>query len=119
MDSYCNCNCLSELTGGNLPAFFELLEQKNEKAQERMSEYLDYLTMAIHNVYMLFDCDIILGGYVGSYSDLFLEDLRKRLQKADTFNRKADYVMGCNHHTEASAAGAALMYVSRFIEQVC
>lgn len=118
MDCYCNSNCLAELTDGNLPDFFTLLQQGDPAARARMDVYLEYLAISIHNVRMLFDCDIILGGYVGSYSDLFLEDLCKRLQAKDTFNRKPDYVMGCHHHTEAAAVGAALMYISRFIDQV-
>ena len=79
---------------------------------------MDYLAIAIHNVRMLFDCDIILGGYVGSYSDLFLDGLKRRLRAADTFDKPVDYLTGCHYHTEAAAVGASLMFISRFIEEV-
>lgn len=118
VDSYCNCNCLAELTDGNLPEFFERLQQGESQIVERMEEYLDYLAIAIHNVRMLFDCDIILGGYVGSYSDLFLDGLKRRLRAADTFDKPVDYLTGCHYHTEAAAVGASLMFISRFIEEV-
>ena len=118
VDCYCNSDNLAELTDGNLSAFFERIDQDDSAAKARMDEYLDYLAIAIHNVKMLLDCDIVLGGYVGSYSELFLDDLKQRLLQMDIFHRTPDYLMACHHHTEAAAVGAALMYISRFIENV-
>lgn len=118
MDCYCNSTRLSELTGGDLPQFFQLLEQGDPTAKEIMDEYLSYLSISIHNTKMLLDCDIVLGGYVGSYSGKFMNDLKQRLYAMDTFKRNPDYVVACHHHTEAAAVGAALMYIARFIEEV-
>lgn len=118
VDSYCNSNYLAELTSGNLQHFFELLSQGDQQATARMEEYLDYLAVVIHNVRMLFDSDIILGGYVGNYSDLLLDGLCRRLRDADTFDLETHYVTGCHHRTEAAAVGAALMYVSQFVDEV-
>jgi len=83
-----------------------------------MNTYVDHLAIAIHNVRMLFDCDIILGGYVGSYSHLFLDDLKKKLAETDLFEREVDYITGCYYHTEAAAVGAALMFTSQFIDNI-
>ena len=118
VDCYCNSTRLTDMTGGDLDQFFELLEQGDPAAKEAMEKYLDYLTIAIHNAKMLLDCDIILGGYVGSYSGKFMNELKTRLYAMDTFKRNPDYVAGCHHHTEAAAVGAALMYIAKFIEDV-
>ena len=118
VDCYCNSYCLSEMTGGDLDEFFNLLKQGDSKAKARMEEYLVHLAIAVHNVHMLFDCDLILGGYVGSYSDLYLDKLKRRLREMDTFERDYDYITGCHYHTEASAVGAALILINRFINEV-
>lgn len=118
VDAYCNANVLAELTNGNLADFFTRLQAGDNEANARMETYLNYLSVAIHNVRMLFDCDIILGGYVGSYSALYLDRLKQKVQALDTFDKAPDYLMGCHYNTEASAVGAALMYISAFIDQV-
>ncbi len=119
VDCYCSSNRLAELApNGDLAAFFAAYQRGDAAAQQRMEEYLDYLTVAIHNVRMLFDCNIILGGYVGSYSHLFLDALKKRLFAADTFGHDVSYVTGCHYNTEAAAVGAALMYTSKFIDTI-
>jgi len=118
VDTYCSSNILAELTDGNLSAFFEKLSTSDPQAVERMNTYVDHLAIAIHNVRMLFDCDIILGGYVGSYSHLFLDDLKKKLAETDLFEREVDYITGCYYHTEAAAVGAALMFTSQFIDNI-
>jgi predicted NBD/HSP70 family sugar kinase len=116
VDTYCNSNCLS--MGGDLSEFFDRLSQGDKQAKAQMKEYLDYLAIAIHNVHMLFDCDMILGGYVGSYSNLFLDSLKQRLRAMDTFERNYDYITGCYYHTEASAVGAALILINQFISEI-
>lgn len=118
VDCYCSSNRLTELAPGGLEEFFHALEAGSAPHRARMDAYLDDLAVAIHNVRMLFDCDIILGGYVGSYSALFLEDLKRRLYQGDTFGHDTGYVTGCHYNTEAAAVGGALMYISQFIEAI-
>ncbi len=118
VDCYCNCYLLADVTDGDLIKFFDELKKGNPKAKERMEEYLDYLAVAIHNVRMILDCDVILGGYVGSYSELYMDSLLKRLREKEPFGYEGPYVIGCHHHTEAAAVGAALIFVDRFIAQV-
>ena len=35
------------------------------------TEYLQYLAVAINNLCMSFDCDVIAGGYVGAFLEEF------------------------------------------------
>jgi len=118
MDTYCASVNLSDMTDGMLAAFFEQVEQKNPLFLKKWNDYLNYLAVAINNVRMLFDCDVILGGDVGSYIDPYITELRIMLAARDTFNRSADYVKACKYHTEASAVGAGLMFVDEFITSV-
>lgn len=59
-------NPLSNTVGG---AFYSggRLEQKDAKAADVWDSYTTYLSLAVNNIYMVLDCNIILGGYVGSF----------------------------------------------------
>ena len=42
-----------------------------------MDDYLKYLAIAINNLRMTFDCDIIAGGYVGAFLEEFAREFKK------------------------------------------
>ncbi len=107
---------LDSLTDGNLQEFFNLLAQKNPKAVTLWETYLDDLAVAIHNIRMLYDCSIILGGYVGAYIEPYLEDLYKRVDRLSIFDDYArEYVLPCRYQNEATAAGAAMQMMEAAI----
>ena len=71
-------------------------------------KYLDNLSLGIHNLRMLFDSDIILGGYVGAYIEKYMEDLCDRIDARNPFGDPArEYLVPCKYKVEAAAAGAA------------
>ena len=115
VDAYCSATVLSSLTGGNLDSFFNLLKQNDPDALKIWNQYLDHLALAIINVYLLFGCTIILGGYVGSYLDEYIDELRLRVQKLATIDEQADFLEICLQKNESIAVGAALSYISSFL----
>jgi len=118
VDAYCAATVLSSLTGGNLANFFALLAAGDNTAAKQWDEYLDWVALTVRNVQVLFDCTIILGGYVGEYITQYLEDLRQRAAKLNSFARDADYLQICRYQTHAIAAGSALNYISEFIHSI-
>ena len=76
------------------------------------------MASAVANIRMLFDCDIIIGGYVGSYIDAHMGDLKKALEDRTTFDENPDYLRPCRYKTEAIATGAALNYISAFLDSI-
>lgn len=118
-DTVCRAGNLDQYTNGNLEAFFEKLAQKDPKAMELWETYLDYLALAVHNIRVLFDGKVILGGYVGAYIGEYLEELCRRVDEYDSFGEQAkDYVLACHYTKEASAAGAAVFYIDEFLEGI-
>lgn len=118
-DTVCNANILASHTNGNLEKFFLLLEQHDSKAEKIWDRYLDNLALAIHNIHLLFDFDIIIGGYVGSFITPYMEDLYARIDSKSFFDEKAeDYVIPCKYKIEATAAGAAVRFVKDFIDSI-
>ena len=110
---------LDSYTDGNLGEFFNLLKDGDKKAKELWDEYLDNLALAINNIRVLFDSDIILGGYVGAYIDEHKEELYRRVDERNPFDDKArDYVVPCKYKVEATAAGAAILFIDEFLENI-
>lgn len=119
LDTVCNASNLDNYTDGNLEEFFRLLKEGDEKAVGLWDEYLDYLALAIHNIRMLFDSIVILGGYVGAYIDEYMDVLYARVNERNSFGDKAeDYLIPCKYKVEATAAGAAIIFIDDFIEAV-
>lgn len=118
MDQYCAATCLSELSGGNLEEFFDLLAAGNEEVAARWDEYLNYLATAINNVHMLFDCQIVLGGYVGGYLDEHILQLQDLVSKKHSFKADGKFIQACLFKRNSLASGAALNFISRFIDSV-
>lgn len=118
VDPYCSTRALSVLTNGDLALFFELLRKKEEEALALWDEYIHHLAAAIHDVRMLFDCSIVIGGYLGEYCDDYLGELRQTLREGDPFTDDMSYLSVCKCKREASAIGAALSCIDSYIMSV-
>ena len=110
-ETYCNAAVLSNLSDGDLALFFEKLEAGDKACTKVWDEYLKYLSVAVNNVRMLFDCKVILGGYVGAYLDKHLIELKEMAAQRNTFERNAEYLMVCKVKKEALALGSALPFI--------
>lgn len=118
VDSYCAATVLSDAADGDLGAFFAGLNSGNDSFRTLWDEYLLHLADTVNSLRMLFDCSIILGGYVGGYIEPYLGDLRRLAAERNPFEDNADYLIPCRWKTESIAAGAALNYISGFILSV-
>lgn len=118
LDAYCSAKRLSDLTDKKLESFFAGLAQGNEELVNAWEEYKKYLSIAINNIHMVLDCDIVLGGYVGSCLEPYIEEIRKMVSERNTFSEDGSFVRVCNHKVGAAALGAALQVIELFIEQV-
>lgn len=118
VDPYCSATVLTSISDGNLNQFFELLDARDPAAQSIWSAYLQHLALAIRNVRVLFDCPIIIGGYVGAYIDKYLDELKEILDNYNSFDKNSDYVVACKYKTESIAAGAALFFVKEFLSAI-
>lgn len=118
VDPYLAATVLSGLCDGDLAAFFKLLEVKDKKACALWDTYLNDLALAVSNVQRLFDCTVILGGYIAEYIDPYLPELKIRAAKRNSFDHNADYIDICRYKIWSIATGAALNFVSGFIGSV-
>ncbi len=118
LDAYCAAGRLADMAGGKLEHFFELLDQGEAEAVKRWDSYTGYLAIAVNNIHMLLDCDVVLGGYVGSCIGTHLWDVWEKVAKRDTFGEKDPYVKACHYKVAAAALGAALKVIETFVSQI-
>ncbi|MDQ7097115.1 ROK family transcriptional regulator [Desulfosporosinus sp. PR] len=115
VDAYCSAKILSDSTNGNIAEFFRLLKLKNEPQKSLWEEYLTHLIVVINNLRMLYDCNVILGGYAGAYMGEYIEYLRDLVSGRNSFEVDGSYLHVCKYKLEATAVGAALQHVASFI----
>jgi predicted NBD/HSP70 family sugar kinase len=118
VNAYLSAHLLAECTEGNLGDFFVQLKKGNPVCQKVWQEYLFYLALTINNLRTIFDCDIVIGGYVGSYMADYLDDVKRLVSSRNSFDTSTDYLHICRDKQEATAVGAALHYVDQFLKQV-
>lgn len=118
VDVYCSARNLADLENGKLERFFEKLEDGNEEYREIWNRYLDHTALVVDNLRMAFDCDVVLGGYVGSFMEPYMEEFRKRIAPLDIFDRDGSYAKACSYQKEASAFGAALYQMEEFLSSI-
>lgn len=117
LDAYCSALILSDFCDGNLKAFFDELET-NTGYQRVFDIYLDHLALAVHNLRVCYDHDIILGGYVGAYMTQYINVLREKVAKLNPFEKNGNFIHICHYKTEASAVGAAIYFIDNFIQSM-
>lgn len=118
VNAYCSSDNLSDGGTEGLERFFRDLEAMDADCMRKWDSYLDYLAVAIKNIRMLYDCDVIIGGKVGRYIPRYIPELTRRVQALDSFHRIGDCILPCKYRSKSSAVGAALIHIDRFIENV-
>lgn len=94
------------------------MDQGDAEAAKIWDAYTDYLAIAVNNVHMVLDCDIVLGGYVGSCMGAHLKEVWDKVVGRNTFGEKEPYVKVCNYKVAAAALGAALNVIETFVSQI-
>lgn len=118
LDAYCAAWRLSEAADGKLEQYFRLLDEKDAEAVRIWDSYTDYLAVAVNNIHMVLDCDIVLGGYVGSCMGAHLQGLWEKVAQRNTFGEKDPFVKVCHYQVAAAALGAALKVIETFVSQI-
>jgi predicted NBD/HSP70 family sugar kinase len=119
VDVYCSSRVLSDHADGSLEKFFEYVDKGDKKYVDIFNEYLNNLVLAIYNIRMCFDCDIILGGYMGRFLGKYLDEIKELVKEKNMFFQKdADFIKAGKFSFEAAAVGSALYYIDQFINNI-
>lgn len=116
VDAYLSARLLLDQSEDDLDVFFEKLEAKDATCHRIWETYLDHLAIEINNLRMIFDCDIILGGYIGCYLEPYLISLSERIAARNPFETGTAYISIGECKKEAGAIGAAVNFIDRYFE---
>jgi N-acetylglucosamine repressor len=116
VDTYCTMQAL--LKPGEPPEqFFALLRAGGSAESARWDEYLSYLAVAIDNLHMMMDYDVILGGILGRFLQQQDIDRLHRLVAARTaFPTERRFIRIGATASIPIAVGAALPYIIHYLD---
>lgn len=118
LDVYCSAARLSDMAEGSLEQFFRRLERGEKEFVDAWDTYTSYLAVALDNIRMVLDCDIVIGGYVGGYIEKHMEDVYRKVAERNIFENRGSFVRPCAFKYEAAAFGAALSVTEAFVAEI-
>lgn len=117
-ESYCSSSVLSDDLGLDIKDFFQRLEKKEPRIVEIWDEYVEHLVTAIHNIHMVLDCEIVIGGILTPYLDDYMPMIRTRLKEKAFFPDEERYIHLGRCEGKANCIGVALHFIADFLEQI-
>ena len=79
---------------------------------------LRHLAIAVNNVHMVLDCDVILGGLFSEYLQPYLPVLRDYVRSGNPFTDNPDFVQLSTLRHHITPLGAALFFIRSFVDSV-
>lgn len=107
LQTYCSSDVLRKKSGMDLPDFFEALDHENDECLQIWKNYEKYLVRAIHNLRVIFDTDITIGGEMVPYIRAHEKQIFIMLEKNDLYHEPVNYLKYSEGGVLDSAAGAA------------
>ncbi|MDC0611859.1 ROK family transcriptional regulator [Vibrio sp.] len=118
LDTYCSTKSLIN-SFGSLENFFTELRQGNKLAHDIWLEYLHFLAIAINNLHMFMDCDVIIGGTISPYlqgSDL--TRLHKYVYENTAFPSEREFIKASRCPGSPISRGPALFYIKEYLSEL-
>ena len=85
--------------------------------EDGWDSYAEHLARGVHEIRMVLDCDVVLGGEAATRLAGRIDDLRARVAALDPFADEATYLSACRHPHDAVPRGAALGVIERFFAE--
>lgn len=118
MECYCSANALLSASE-DLDTFFTAKSEGDEEHQKRWEHYLNHLAIAVNNLHMVIDSEVILGGHLAPYmTEADLNYITSRMQQITAFPEKESFLSLGKRKSSTVAIGAALYYTKDFLQNM-
>ena len=118
LNAYCSISAL--LSGDeNTDVFFNLLRENDPQKLKQWNSYLDYLSIAIDNLHMVINSEVILGGTLAQY--FTAEDmvqLRILIKNRTAFPEIEQKIKISTNSQVPLCMGAAIPYIREYLSQI-
>ena len=118
LEAYCSSRRIEDTFGVSLEEFFEGVAAHDPAYESLLYDMLRHLALAVNNIHMTLDCDVVLGGFLSEYLQPYLPVLRRYVQSFDAFSEKSDYVQLSRLRRHITPLGAALYFIHDFIATI-
>ncbi|PWJ50550.1 ROK family transcriptional regulator [Faecalicatena contorta] len=118
VNSYCSISALLK-PQEDIQQFFFMLRKGTDSYKKRWDKYLEYLAMAVDNLHMAINCNIILGGNLSRY--LVNEDiikLHELVNKRTAFPTTEQYIGISSCANIPLCIGAALPFIEKYKKSI-
>ena len=116
VNAYCSALALRRFPEMQLSTFFEDMDKGDEENARIWDEYLDYLAVAVSNLRIAFQCDVLISGSVSEYVKRYRADFDERLMNNSIFEEDTAYIRFGKYQREVFAIGAAFVMIEKCIE---
>lgn len=118
LEAYCSAMRLSDQLGITLREFFAGVDAGNERYRALLDDYLMHLAIGIHNIRMVLNCDIVIGGFMSTFLEPYMPYLRRFLKEYDQFDADSSYLRLSRHGKYAALMGCAFYFVKDFLDEI-
>lgn len=118
LEAYASPKRIEDKFGISLEEFFHGVEQHRHEYEALLYDMLRHLAIAVNDVHMILDCDVILGGLFSEYLQPYLPLLRDYVRAGNPFTQNADFVQLSVLRHHITPLGAALYYVREFVSNI-
>lgn len=118
LEAYCSAMRFSSDLGKSIDEFFELVHKGDPASNALWDDVLKHLAIGISNIRMIFDCDVVLGGFVSEYLEEYLPELKKYVADRNSFGDDAEFVRLGKYPRKAGMMGIAWHFANDYIEKI-
>ena len=118
LEPYCSPLRIERTLGISTEEFFEGVAQHKSDYEFLLYDMLRHLAVAINNIRLSLDCDVVLGGFFSEYLEPYLPVLRDYVLSGNPFEENADFVQFSMLRRHITPLGAALYYIREFVENI-
>ena len=116
-DTLCSMRAL--MGNQDADSFFEAARTEGTPEAERWREYLRALARLIHDLHLMQDVDIILGGHLAPYFiDADIRFMYGEIRKLCPFEETDDFIHMSKMPSHNITIGIALPYIRRFLDDI-
>lgn len=118
LEAYLSTRRFRDELGLDTEEFFFRLKNGDPAVTAFWNDYKRYLVMAIHNIRLSLDCDVVLGGLLAEYLEPYLDELRDMITGSNPFDSQSSFLRIDRHPRFGSIIGAAFYFIRDFIDSI-
>ena len=118
LEAYCSAMRFTTDIDKSIEEFFELVHKGDPASKALWDDVLKHLAIGINNIRMVFDGDVLLGGFVSEYLEEYLPEIKSYVAERNAFGDSGDFVRLGKFPRKAGMMGIAWHFINDYIESI-